>query len=709
MQATVLAKATEYIRHLEKRSKRLAEDNASMKARIAAFEKLFLSGSMGMSPAPASLQPFNFGQDQFMNGSSARLNGQVTPNVSPRGMIDVPEDFRRIHQAQQMNQQTYQVPQETYQQQMNRAQGSTNAWSNNGAYFGKMMVGSLAGLMILEGFSESQSTGDPSDSRGLFAVPTQLLGAVARYIRSSAEINVLGNHFSAAQTFSYLRLFLMIGALVYVFIPSFFSKPQKPNDEKTAVSTIGVAPSLASPIQVRRQAWLTAIQTVWVPRPNFFIEATAILLKMLKMSVRNFIGAYGYAIITGTTEQQEAARIKAWSIALDAQLVGGDVDVSKSRLTLTLLASGTLPDTPARLMLKALHVRVLLWELGNGSFTGSHLFNDIAVHLARWKWNEARHLHQFLSLAQASRPSPDFEPLPDHLAALLNQDVDDVLGDSIIQRAYNLAWNLPTTHNALGDSDGMNCIVDDHTIRSPLDAVAAWFSSMTLHKVLEDTLQADADSNANRAMRVRDISAAIDTAPVGSGARLRALVTRAVFVSEERGASIAVAAQELDAITPTEAAPEDKATAVTGAVPTLIMKPSTGAALTDIALSLTCAKALAHLGRAGSEARKAAFAIIKGIEPTPSKLSLLGFASCYRLLEVIVENEEARAECAAALEGMAGALRIWIGGSGGKSVGKEVKAECVERCIQVAKSCVGMGDGEGDTGYESMSDLGEGC
>ena len=73
---------------------------------------------------------------------------------------------------------------------------------------------------------------------------------------------------------------------------------------------------------------------------------------MVKLSLRNAIGWYGFALLTGITEQQEAARVKAWGIALDSQLAGGDIEVNKTRLCLTLLASGTLPDTPARLMLK---------------------------------------------------------------------------------------------------------------------------------------------------------------------------------------------------------------------------------------------------------------------------------------------------------------------------------------------------------------------
>lgn len=704
-QATVLAKATEYIRHLEKRTKRLQDENASMKSRIAAFEKLFLSGSMGMNPAPQPTNQFTFGQEQFMGGASTQMNGQITPNVSPRGMIDMQDDFRRVHQTQQINQQTYQVPQGAYPA-MNRQDQRTNSWSSNGQYFGKMMVGSLAGLMILEGFSEAHSSAPESDSRGLFALPTHLLGGLAKYIKTSGDLNIFGAHVSSAQTFGYLRLILMIGALLYVFLPSIFAPSTETKDAKAPVSSTGVAPSLASPIQERRQAWLTAVQTVWVPRHNFFLEATALVLKMIKLSVRNLIGSYGYAILTGTTEAQEAARVKAWSIALDAQLVGGDIEVSQSRLTLTLLASCTLPDTPLRLMLKALHFRVLFWGVGNNA----GFVNELALQLARWKWNEARQLQKLCGHAHSSAMQSMMEPLPDHLVSLLNLEADEVLTDSITQRAYNLAYNLPTTHNSLEGHDGMDGIVDDHTIRSPLDAVAAWFSSTTLHRVLESSLDSALDSPAVLEARAAEILNAISTAPIGSSSRLRALVARAVFVKEDRGRSITAAMLELDAVSPPEEE-EDKAGAKITALPTLIMKASNDSALADLGFAITCAKAIAHLSRGCAAGHVTAFPIIRSITPATTKLSLLGFASCYKLVETILQHDEAEVHCLDSLEAMAGALRIWIGGPEGEASGvkREVKAVVVERCIKVAMGCVGMAGDEGDTGYESMSDAGEGC
>ncbi|PHH70932.1 hypothetical protein CDD83_5314 [Cordyceps sp. RAO-2017] len=55
--ATVLSKATEYIRHLEKRNSRLMDENNVMKERIAAFEKLFMAGAMNGSISPMQHPP----------------------------------------------------------------------------------------------------------------------------------------------------------------------------------------------------------------------------------------------------------------------------------------------------------------------------------------------------------------------------------------------------------------------------------------------------------------------------------------------------------------------------------------------------------------------------------------------------------------------------------------------------------------------------
>jgi hypothetical protein len=86
----VLSKATEYINHLEKRNKRLQEQNAEQKARLAAFETLFRSGSMGFNPAPPMANAFQYPSDYATPGPSPS-------SIDPQGMIPVPDDIRRLH------------------------------------------------------------------------------------------------------------------------------------------------------------------------------------------------------------------------------------------------------------------------------------------------------------------------------------------------------------------------------------------------------------------------------------------------------------------------------------------------------------------------------------------------------------------------------------------------------------------------------------
>lgn len=641
---------------------------------------------MGFNPSPPITNPFQFPPDYSTPGPS--------PINEAQGMIQVPEDIRRLRN--QGNQQTYPVG----QFQQGRQHPSPNGWQNGGGYFGKLMVGSLAGLMIMEGFSEAESQTDAPAARGLFSLPTHLLKVVAHAVHSSLDFNVLGYHVSANQILGYVKLLLFIGTLLYVFLPSLFARKPRSASGKTQNSSLAAAPSLASSIQVRRQAWLTAIQTVWVPRHNFFLEAAALCLKMVKLSMRNVIGSDGYAYVTGITQQQEAARVKAWEIALDAQLAGGDVDVSKSRLTLTLLASGTLPDTPARLMLKAVHIRVLLWEVGNAGFNGFFMFHEIAAKLARWKWNEAKQLQRLSSYTKDKRE----DDLPDYLKALLDEECDDVLTDCIAQRAHSLAWNLPTTHNVRGGSNGMDGVVDDCAIRSPLDAVAAWYSSLLLQRALAKSLEAGSSDAAGRRFVEENVALAIRVAPIGSRAQVRAFVSRAVLVKEKRGSNIAAC---LQALGPFE--PKNKKSKSDSTAPSLIHTSTSIAGLPDIKMSLRCAMAIAHLERFPSPANPvAAHRIINSI--IPSNLTLLGFTAGFKLMECINEHDQIAVSCSNTFEKLAANLRVWIGGKDGdkSSLEKEIKKDLVERCLSVTKRIVGM---EKDAGYETMSedDLGEGC
>ena len=670
-----------------------------MQSRINAFEKLFMAGALntGMPPPMTQSPPLHFGQDP------QTFTPMPTPRgMDPPGMIQVPENMRKILAAQQVSAgRPYAVPAQPFQgnptltrqqqiQQQQQQQIQNNRWANGAPYYGKLMVGSLAGLMIVEAIRENEQSNENPEGRGLFALPAQLLTSLV----DSSYISVAGYTVTTSQVLSTLKLLLLFGALLWVFVPSLFA-PRSPKAEKTAFNpSLQEVPSLASPIHVRRRAWLTAIQTVWVPRHNFFLEAAALILKTMKYTVRNTIGMRGYQMLTGLTEEQETARVKAWAIALDAQLAGGDVEINKSRLTLTLFASGTLPDTPQRLMLKALHVRLLLWQLD----VLPGVFNVLSAKLARAKWNEAKQLNRILDQLRRGPHAPTDEELPDHLALLLEQECDDVLNDDVVQRAHNLAWNRHTTHNVQDMIDGMNGVVDDPAVRSPMDAVSAWYSSVVLHRILAADL-----GDEQHITSESELELAIKLAPIGSNTQVRALVARTFLVDERRGANIAAAIQAM-----APAANPDKHPHYSKGVPPLIDSPvSPIFPDPDTHMALRCSQVIAHLQRFDSPPAPA-LDIINSIVPLPGPeaVSLLGFSAAFHLMNNLQAHPVAREACSAALERLAGALRIWIGGPEGDNCGldQELRRQMVDRCLAVTKSIVGM---EADPGYGSMSDVGE--
>ncbi|KAF9876289.1 sterol regulatory element binding protein sre1 [Colletotrichum karsti] len=700
--ATVLSKATEYIRHLEKRNNRLIDENSAMQNRIAAFEKLFMAGAMNgaMSPLQQPPTPMQYAQDQYINTPIG------TPRGEAQGMIPVPDDMKRIISAQMAAGQPYPVPQQAYRgnpnqmrqqqiQQQQQQMQQQGRWTGGAQYYGRMMVGSLAGLMIIEAVRENEQSNETPEGRGLFALPVQFLSYLGS---NSSHMHIGGYHISPAQIISHLKFLLFLGTFLWVFVPSLFvpsdKKPKKSHQLRESLQAAG---SVASPIHVRRQAWLTAIQTVWVPKHNFVLEAAALILKTMKLSLRNAIGVHGYQMLTGLTEEQEAARVKAWSIALDAQLAGGDVEINKSRLTLTLLASGTLPDTPSRLMLKALHVRVLLWDLGSKG-----LHNFVAKKVARSLWNDARNMNRVL--AQQRRNSEQVEDdLPEHLAALIELECDDVLNNSVIQRAYNLAWNLSTTEGVTEQNDGMDAVVDDQAVRSPLDAVAAWWSSQTIQRALVTSLEATKDDGDAPRVVSTCLETALKTAPIGSGVQARALVARAVLVDEKRGANIASALQNI------QPSAEQKSLTSFAA----IIDSSSSAQSPDVQMALKCAMAIAHLQRAKSTAaypQEGLRLVEKIARPSATaNMSLLGCTALFKLMEELYAHRSSTESFSTSLERLAGSLRIWIGSAPGEKCGLEqdVRHKMVDRCLGITKSVVGM---ETDTGYGSMSECEEdGC
>ncbi|KFY63142.1 hypothetical protein V496_04152, partial [Pseudogymnoascus sp. VKM F-4515 (FW-2607)] len=421
-----------------------------------------------------------------------------------------------------------------------------------------------------------------------------------------------------------------------------------------------LAPTIASPLRLRRRAFLTALQTIWIPSPNPLLSLCALTLKLTKLTLLTLIGPPAYALLTGTTSPSETARIKAWSIALDAQLIGGDPHVSRARLTLTLLASATLPATPTRLMLQALHTRILLH---NAPFP---LSPTLAAHLARKRWSAARSLQQITDALPASSTDVSAEPLPPHLLALLAQDADAVLTDHAISAAHALTYNTPPLP------------AEDRAVRSPLDALAAIFSTSTLHNALESSLL---PSSSAKELSTA-LTTALATAPPGSTPHLRALTSLALFPS-----SSASRAENL-ATALTEAAARDPPPSADPLAPkALLLRTSTTKVEGDVHLALACASTLQRLAHQTTCLRA-----LVDIEGLAWPNSVLGFAACYAVLCALQGQDGGVAS--KALETLAGNLRVGIGGPGGEEVEKSVREGVVGVCVGVVRSCVVVGNGE---------------
>jgi hypothetical protein len=689
--ATVLSKATEYICHLEKRNKRLQDEVLQLKSTLQSYEKSAISGPMTFHSSIGTPDGSRYHEDPFVHGP-----GMMNPPLSApaQGLIQVPESIANLRRGLP-SQQHYAPQPPGYQVYSNGGGHSShpghplvNGRRSNGMT-GKVVLGAIAGFMVLEGLVEQEQSQEDSAGRGLFALPINLAALFA----SKVSVGTSSVQLPLAKTL------LVFGTVIYLVL-SYFDSRSKPKKKVAPAFLLTHAPSLASPVEVRRQAWLTAIQTVWVPQHNFLLEVAALGLKTLKLSTRKIIGWHGYAFLTGITKDQEAARVKAWNIALDAQLTGGDAEISKSRLVLTLMASGTLPDTPARIMLKALHIRVLLWELANTGLAGWCVFNDLSAKIARSYWDTARSEHQ-IAKNLASRYGSDVEPLPPHLAALVEMECDDVLVPVIVQRAYNLAWNRPSPENTTMD-ESMDGVVEDFTICSPLDALAAWWSCYMLKKVLVGCLTSRTCTLTDSVEH--DLGLAVHTAPPTSQAYLRALVAQAVVSDEKQKTYINQAAQAWPLSSPRL---RDDNTSSSAPLINIVGNPPMAP---DIQKAFTLAKCHIALESSSGQDRRQGVAVVNGHSFSEATTTLLGFVAGYRVLMRFMQDIALHADGGQGLEQLARSLRMWIGHESGKRTGlsNRIRARIIRKCLDASKTLVGLAESEEfDDGYVSSSIKGD--
>jgi len=621
--ATVLSTAVGYIHDLEKDKRRLENEIAQLKVLLRAMQE---PGNDAAEPDKASCVEASAVSPNGSQISTCSSTGSSEDSKPIQGMIKVPEEMRRLRTA------TAQIPlaERSYIEHYDSEPEDQNTIRmgdkavKRARFVGKLVVGSFAGLMVMQGFGESEKRGETVKKRGLLAVPTQHFWAKGQELLEQHNLDDALHHLGV------LPLLLKIFTVLFVcgfgiFVYAFCSKPKR----KIQPQRVELAPSLASPLEVRRNAWLTAIQTVRVPRHQMFPEWAAVNLEALQYVIRHVIGWRGYSWLTGQSEDDEVARLRAWDIAIDAQLMGGDAEISGSRLILTILASGTLPRSPARLILKAIHLRILLWK-ASGPERGSLwcLVHRLAASLADYQWRLAQDLNRS-PIYHECHTSHEIESLPEHLAALLQLSCSEALTDPIIQRAHNLAWSRPTREDVSGSTDEMDLVVVDPTIRSPHDALCAWVSSTTLQKGLYAKL---ADIQRDSSELDWNFGIALHTAPPASIAQARALAANAVFVEANHQNALSMLLQDTTARSEDGGSPSchsGNTSFIDSSLPKVVCQ--------DVGLATSCAWALSMLRKVREEPqhlRKALCAVSSSYRDA-EELSWLSFATAYHLIYIL--------------------------------------------------------------------------
>ncbi|RMZ84940.1 hypothetical protein DV738_g444, partial [Chaetothyriales sp. CBS 135597] len=565
--ASILTKAVEYIRHLELRTRRLEEENKALKERIAELDRVIARGphDSQRSPAFANQQliegtPQSSQQEAENAKSDATASPESASPVPPRGLIPIPDAWRRLRQEAQS--------QEHYGHVYDRPAASSPF---RGKWPTRVMIGSLAAIVLVDGLAESD-TGADSKAKGLFGIPLELLdgwtflNSPRLYLAMFAQYARAGGIIPLIKGFCALTI---VAFLIFAYL--FNSKPAPKADLEGDAVCSDQGPAPASPIEVRRRAWSTSMQVLELPHHSFFPEWLAVTAEWLKWSLSQIFGYRAYFWLTGRSAEDDAIRIKAWDIAIDAQLAGGDPEASRSRVVLTSFGSGTLPRTPLRLMLKALHSRLLLWNVGKAGSLSFQLANNLASFVATREWRQARELH-----AKASLSSPD--RLPAYLGELLAMDCDSVLTHSVLQRAYNLMYDRPTGEQA--ENAMLDVVVEDHAVRSPLDAIAAWRSICALETALEMSLRKPGQVHLFQ----EHLALALRIAPPGSAAETRALAALALFGVSNRQTCSRRAFEMLQSPTKSETAHS------TGQVPYFIDSSTPPSARAEVENCLQCAR-----------------------------------------------------------------------------------------------------------------------
>ncbi|PHH54489.1 Sterol regulatory element-binding protein 1 [Ceratocystis fimbriata CBS 114723] len=666
--ATVLSKATEYIRHLEKRNNRLIDENLAMQRRIQAFEKLFMAGAMSgtLGPLPPNLMSMQYaaaaaaaqtpGPSQFMS-PEVDMESSQPPDTPAVGMIPVPDDMKRLLETQ-MQGQPYPMPpqqfaspigsrQQTIQQQQQMQQAR---YQNGGSNYGKLMVGSLAGLMVLEALREDDQSTEQPEGRGLSGLPTY----IANFALPRMHFSMLGYPMSTSRVLLMAKLVLVAGIFIYVLAPILSARLAR-GPKKLAESRRRMNPLVASSERAREQSWEYITSKVWFPTcGNPVLGMLVLLIKAIEVGIYFFLGPHNYQRLFGRSDDAEAERIRAWSEVIDFQLSGHDEAVSSQRLLFTLLSSTTLPKSPIRLMRKAVHMTIAAQSIGGA--IEIPFITSFVSRLSRSCWNDARYLHHALERLQSiySDNTIDFDnELPQHLALLLEQEYDDVLTHDVIGKAINHIWSAagPLSCNM------SSCLA--------LDLVASWWSEMLVNQALLQSLNTKgARSSTTQAEVNAGLDLALSASPAGSVIEARAVVAQALLAERNRSEHISYAIKLLD------------------------RSSFDASAANDLNISLRCTIVLESLSRANAIDKPISLPIYTSPNRISWLSSLLSCVATCKLIEALSQSSGTATSHRDMVESMSKDLRQWIGGGQGKTSGMnaQLRLDLISWSLGISKS-----------------------
>lgn len=558
-------------------------------------------------------------------------------------------------------------------------------------YASKAMMLSMAGLM------GAGMMNDGNDLRGLSALP------VFSFLSSSP--------FNPESVVFALKVALIAGTVLYLVAPSLFDS-SAPKDEKSEAAEYVDDTQEHSLKDIRRQSWLTSTRSFTVPAENLSAQTIAFFKNIVSILVINLMGTEGYEMVARVFDKEQLAHKRiAVSRAIDAQLCGGDHNVTRGRLFYTFVKSFILPPTASRYLTQAVHINILC--------NGIRFVDVAASYVAKYFWMRAK------NAAASERPTSEEDATPKHIRELLQSYADNT---TICKRLTNVAYGLPVSEGcSTGDEDeGYFSVVTDKSIRSIGDVIAALYCNSLVHKVLVNVLESDEID-----FRMLEHCEAI--APPCSIVSRRVAITEALLLgpkdasyaknamdmlkeelvqqawisrnvdqvasmdSEESDVSLSSTDEsESESIRTERPISNDisfLSSAKTNTTPFVVSQ--------DSRLGIRCSLILCYLSR---NMNAHAFSLLQNVEINKlENIGLLGFVAMWKVLREMHERKYTAASANRhKLEDLSAVARVWLGGNAATQEGIELSKlrDLVGESVEMSKWFGGFGlDRELDEGY----------